>query len=195
MTIHQFGNEVLAVLRRHFAPGEVSFFGSFASGKVDEHSDVDLEVNVGVELTQGFFDSVSACLKNHFGELSMRFDPQQRDDRLAQNLMVNLHEYPLFWRIDLDIKSDREASRKWPSPFPDWSVATSAFWNVVWAVKRARRGEDDAGHYMVSACEKPGRSGLAYSNENVEILLSELCDCQDVDRVLLSKLRNEITRY
>lgn len=192
MTVHQFGNEVLAVLRRHFAPGKVNFLGSFASGKVDQYSDVDLEVSVGVELTDGFYDSLSACLNKHFGAFSMRFDPQQKNDRMAQNIIVNFHNFPVFWRIDLDIKSDLGASQKWPSPFPDWSVATSAFWNVVWAVKRARRGEKDADHYMFSACEKLDRPGLMYSHENVETLLSELCECHDVDEVLLSKLRGEI---
>ena len=194
MTIHQFGNEVVEVLRRHFSPGTVNFRGSFASGKVDDYSDVDLDAKVHVELTQGFFDSLSACLKKHFGAFSVRFDPQQKDDRMAQNIMVNFHNFPVFWRLELDIKSDREASQKWPSPFPDWSVATSAFWNVVWAVKRARRGEDDANHYMFSACEKLGRPGLDYSVENVETLLSDLCEFPDVDRVLLSKLRGEINR-
>ena len=192
MTTHQFGSKVLDVLRRHFSPGTVDFRGSFASGKVDEYSDVDLEAKVHVELTQGFFDSLSACLKKHFGAFSVRFDPQQKDDRTAQDVRVNFHDYPVFWRVDLDILSSRETSQKWPSPFPDWSVATSAFWNVVWAVKRARRGEDDANHYMFSACEKLGRPGLDYSVENVETLLLDLCEFPDVDRVLLSKLRNEI---
>lgn len=191
MTIHQFGNEVLAVLRRHFSPGTVIYLGSFASGKVDEYSDVDLEASVHVELTQGFFDSLTACLKKHFGAFSVRFDPQQKDDRMAQNVRVNFRDYPVFWRIDLDILSSTDTNQKWPSPFPDWSVATSAFWNVVWAVKRDRRGEKDADHYMFSACEKLARPGLMYSHENVETLLSELCGCHDVDEVLLSKLRGE----
>ena len=78
MTIHQFGNEVRDVLRRHLEPGKVTFLGSFASGKVDEYSDVDLEVNVQVELTQGFFDSLAECLRGHFGPLSVRYDPQQK---------------------------------------------------------------------------------------------------------------------
>ena len=195
MTIHQFGNEVLAVLRRHFSPGTVIYLGSFASGKVDEYSDVDLEASVQVELTQGFFDSLTACLKKHFGAFAVRFDPQQKHDRMAQNVRVNFRDYPVFWRVDLDIKSNPDTSQKWPSPFPDWSVATSAFWNVVWAVKRARRGEDDAIHYMFSACGKLGRQVLDYSVENVETLLSDLCEFPDVDRALLSKLRGEIKRH
>lgn len=194
MTINQFGSKVLDVLRRHFSLGTVNFRGSFASGKVDDYSDVDLEALVHVELTQGFFDSLSACLKKHFGVFSVRFDPQQKDDRMAQNIMVNFHNFPVFWRIDLDIKSNLEASQKWPAPFPDWSVATSAFWNVVWAIKRVRRGEDDANHYMFSACEKLGKPGPDYSVENVETLLSDLCEFPDVDRALLSKLRGEIKR-
>ena len=194
MTIHQFGNEVRDVLRRHFAPGSVTFLGSFVSGKVDEYSDVDLEVNVQVELTEGFFDSLVECLRGHFGPLSVRYDPQQKDDRMAQNIRINLHDYPVFWRIELDIRSNRDTLQKWPSPFPDWSIATSAFWNVVWAVKRARRGESDADHYMNSACEKLGRPGLAYSDENVETLLAEMCHLPDVDRALVSKLRGEIRR-
>lgn len=194
MTIHQFGSEVIDVLRRHFSPGKVDFRGSFASGNVDEYSDIDLEAKVHVELTQEFFDSIEACLERQFGAFYIRFDPQQKHDRMAQNIMVNFHDYRIFWRVDLDIKSDREASQKWPSPFPAWSVATSAFWNVVWAAKRDRRGEKDADHYMFSACEKLGRPGLDYSHKNVETLLSELRECKDVDRFLLSKLRDEIKR-
>ncbi len=194
MTIHQFGNEVLNVLRGHFEPGKVNYLGSFASGKVDEYSDVDLEVNVQVELTQGFFDSLAACLRGHFGPLSMRYDPQQENDRMAQNVRINFHDYPVFWRIELDIRSDRDTLQKWPSPFPEWSVTTSAYWNVVWAVKRARRGESDAGHYMNSACEKLGRQRLAYSDENVETLLRELREFPDVDDALVSRLREEIRR-
>ena len=125
----------------------------------------------------------------------MRYDPQQKNDRMAQNTMVDFHDIPVFWRVDLDIRSDQDTAHKWPSPFPDWCVATSAFWNVVWAVKRARRGEGDANHYMFSACEKMGRPGLDYSVANVETLLSELCEFPDVDRVSLSKLRNEIKRH
>ena len=192
MTIHQFGNEVRDVLRRHFAPGSVTFLGSFASGKVDEFSDVDLEVNVHVELTEGFFDSLVECLRGHFGPLSVRYDPQQKNDRMAQNVRFNFHDYPVFWRIELDIRSNRDTLQKWPSPFPDWSIATSAFWNIVWAVKRARRGERDAHHYMNCACDKLGRPGLAYSDENVETLLSEFRKFPDVDSVLLSKLRSKI---
>ena len=158
-TIHQLGTEVLEVLQRHLQPGRVTFRGSFASGNVDDYSDVDLEADVHVGLTQEFFDSLVACLREHFGPLSLRYDPDQENDRMAQDLRINFHDYPVFWRVDLAIRSERDACKKWPSPFPEWSIATSAFWNIAWAVKRAIRGKSDADHYVRAACEKLDRPG------------------------------------
>jgi len=192
MTINQFGNAVLDVLQKHLNLGKVTFRGSFASGTVDEYSDVDLQAEVHEELTQEFFDGIVECLQSHFGPLSLRYDPEHKDDRMAQGLRINFHAFPVFWRVDLNITSDRDAPQKWPSPFPDWSIATSAFWNVAWAVKRAKRGKSDADHYMVCACEKLGRPKLDYSQENALLLLSELSQIADVDGVLISKLENEI---
>ena len=97
-----------------------------------------------------------------------------------------------YSEVDLAIRSDRDACKKWPSPFPEWSIATSAFWNIAWAVKRAIRGKSDADHYVRAACEKLDRPGMEYSDKNAEVLLSELCRFPDVDRVLISKLRGEM---
>ena len=192
MTIEEYGSEVLALLKTHLGLGKVTFRGSFASGEVDECSDVDLMAEVHQELDQSFFDSLVKCLEDRFGPLSLRYDPDYRDNRMAQGLRINFHDLPVFWRIDLNITSDRDCPQKWPAPFPEWSVATSAFWNVAWAVKRSKRGGTDADHYMVCACEKVKRPKLDYSEENALALLSELSQFPDVDRVLISKLKNSI---
>jgi hypothetical protein len=194
MTINQFGNEVLVILQKHLHPGEVFFRGSFASGNVYEYSDVDLQANVHEELTEAFFESIVKCLQDRFGALSLRYDPDYKDNRMAQGLRINFHSLPVFWRIDLNITSDRECSQKWPSPFPEWSIATSAFWNVAWAVKRSKRGKTDADHYMSCACDKLGRRRLDYSDANAMALLSELSKRPDVDKVLISKMEGEIQR-
>ena len=192
MTINQFGNVVLALLQKHLHPGKVCFRGSFASGDVDEYSDVDLQADVRVELTETFFKNIVKCLQDRFGTLSMRYDPDYKHDRMSQGLRINFHGLPVFWRIDLNITSDRDCSQKWPSPFPEWSVATSAFWNVAWAVKRSRRGKTDADHYMFCACNKLERETVNYSDANAIMLLSELSRRDDVDKVLLSKMEEEI---
>ena len=192
MTINQFGNEVLTVLQEHLKPGKVSFRGSFPTGTVDDYSDVDLQADVHQQLTQSFFEGITECLQNRFGPLSLRYDPDYKDDRMAQGLRINFHEFPVFWRIDLNVTSDLDSLQKWPTPFPDWSVATSAFWNVAWAVKRAKRGKTDADHYMTCACDKLDRTGLDYSDENALTLLAELSESSEVDEVLISKLREEV---
>ena len=150
MTIGQFGSNVLEVLQGHFGQGAVAFRGSFASGAVDKYSDVDLQADVDEALTQDFYDRLVNCLQSSFGPLSLRYDPDSIDDRMSQGLRINFDDLPVFWRVDLSITSSRDCSGKWPSPFPKWSVATSAFWNVAWAVKRAKRDQADADPYMAS---------------------------------------------
>ena len=194
MRIKEYGNEVIALLSAHLRPGKVIFRGSFASGEVDEYSDVDLLAEVHQELDQSFLDSLTKCLQDRFGPLSLRYDPDYRDNRMAQGLRINFHGLPVFWRIDLSITSDHDSPQKWPLPFPEWSVATSAFWNVAWAVKRSKRGKKDADHYMACACEKLKRPRLGYSQDNALLLLSELSQVPDADGVLISKLRSEIGR-
>jgi hypothetical protein len=192
MTINQFGNEVLDLLQNCLKPGEVFFRGSFASGDVDEYSDVDLQANVHEELTGEFFDGIVKCLQERFGPLSLRYDPDFEHNRVAQGLRIDFRDLPLFWTIDLNITSDRDCSQKWPSPFPEWSVATSVFWNVAWAVKRSRRGKTDADHYMSCACDKLGLAKLGYSDANAIALLSELAKRPDLDKNLIPKLAREI---
>ena len=193
MTIRRFANDVLTTLRQHLAPGEVTFRGSHLSGDADEYSDVDLHARVHRRLDEEFFDSLAACLTERFGRLTVRYDPDYRNDTQAQYLTITLHEFPIFWRLDLIVTSDRRSSHKYPDPFPEWSVATSAFWNLVWAVKYGKRGKPEvADDYVAAACDKLQVERLGYSNAAVHALLVRLADTGDVDGELLAKLRSEV---
>ncbi len=193
INIWQFGNEVLAVLKEHLSPGKVTFRGSFASGENDEYSDVDLQAEVHQELDQGFFDSIAKCLQDRFGPLSLRYDPDHKNDTTTQDLRISFHNLPVFWRIDLNITSGRACPQKWPHPFPKWSVSRSAFWNVVWAVKHGKRGRPEvADHYMFCACDKLRRPQLTYSEANALTLLSELSEIEETDKTLIRKLQEAV---
>ena len=194
MTPHwRFAHDVLEALRDHLAPGEVTFRGSHRTGDTDEYSDVDLHARVQCRLDEEFFDSLTACLEQRFGPLKARYDPDYRNDTRAQYLSINLHDYPIFWRLDLLVTSCRENPRKYPDPFPEWSVTTSAFWNLVWAVKYDRRGKPDvAGDYMAAACDKLRTARLEFSYDAVRTLLARLAATGDVDAELISKLRREV---
>ena len=88
------------------------------------------------------------------------------------------------------VTSDHVTSRKFPGPFPEWSVATSAFWNLVWAVKYDRRGQPDvADDYMAAACAKLSIRTMGHSANGVEQLLNRLAEKDDVDTELIDKLR------
>ena len=188
-----FASDVLATLREHLAPAEVTFRGSHLSGDADEYSDVDLHARVRRRLDEEFFDSLTACLAERFGRLSVRYDPDHRNDTRAQYLTVTLHEYPVFWRLDLLVTSDMECPRKYPDPFPEWSVATSAFWNLVWAVKYGRRGKPEvADDYVAAACGKLRTGRMRFSDDALRTLLARLAATSDVDDDLIAKLCIEI---
>ena len=101
ITIQQFANDILITLRQHMTPGKVTFRGSFLSGDADEYSDVDLHAQISHQLDQEFFDSLIACLAERFGRLTVRYDPDYRNNTQAQDLRITLHEFPIFWRLDL----------------------------------------------------------------------------------------------
>ena len=80
------------------------------------------------------------------------------------------------------MKSNCENSRKFPDPFPEWSIATSAFWNLVWAVKYDKRGKlEIAGEYLNAACDKLDIDGMRFSRYSVDALLAILAEKDDVD--------------
>ena len=93
----------------------------------------------------------------------------------------------------LVVTSDRESPRKYPAPFPEWSVASSAFWNLVWAVKYGKRGKlEVASDYMAAACDKLLIDRVRFSNDNLQTLLVVLASIDDVDGDLVTKLANEV---
>ena len=156
---------------------------------MDEYSDVDLQADVDQELEKSFYESLIRRLRERFGPLSVRYAPEYKDDRMAQDLRVAFYDFPIFWRMELVVKSVRDCPMKWPFPFPDWSVPNSAFWNAVWAVKYFNRGKPNiADHHMVCVCEKLQRPQLKYSEDNLKTLLSELSEIEETDKKLIRKL-------
>ena len=194
ITNQEFADSVIATLREHLATGHVAFFGSHRTGEADKYSDVDIRVRIDMPLDDDFFTSLTACIEERFGRTTVRYDPDYRYDPQVQDLRLTLYDFPIFWRIDLVVRSDCLTARKFPDPFPEWSVATSAFWNLVWAVKYDRRNRPDvADEYMAAACGKLRIDTVAFSMQGVELLLDKLAERDDVDVELVDKLRGVLT--
>jgi hypothetical protein len=188
MGVKAFATDVRACLIDHLSEAEVSFRGSFARGDFDELSDVDLEASIVGPLTGLLFMELEACLAARYGPALVRYDPDFSDDLTAQGVRFSFYRLPVFWRVDLILRSCKVADEKWPSPFPEWQVGTSALMNVIWAVKCHRRGNVDANQYLASACHKMGLSPMQYSTPACEQVLRHLDTRDDVDRRLLDAL-------
>lgn len=185
-----FARDVREELARHLAPAEVSFRGSFADGTHDEYSDVDVLAEVHAGLDGRFYSGLENLLTGLYGPALVRYDPGYQETTTAQGVRFSFYGLPVFWRVDLEVVSDRPLDEKWPNPFPEWRVGTSALMNVVWAVKYHRRGDErNADHYLASACDKVADERLRYSAENVLGVLERIRERGGADPLLLAKTR------
>jgi hypothetical protein len=190
MEIAKFADDVRGQISRHLQSASVVFRGSFPSNEFDGYSDIDLQADVHTPLDRKFFVDLEAMLRDHYGPALIRYDPDYRENRAAQGLRVSFYDKPLFWRIDLNIASDRETEQKWPQPFPEWSEGNSALMNLVWAFKYEKRGKPDfAAGYLEAACKKLGREVNPYSRMQVIDLLGVLAERRDTDALLVERLR------
>lgn len=192
MTIAEFGEGVRVEIGEHLSPAVVEFRGSFASRTFDELSDIDLHTRVDVPLDADFFTGLECRLQRRYGPALIRYDPDYRETTKAQDVRFSFYELPVFWRVDLRVQSSRPTAQKYPHPFPDWSIGTSALMNTIWALKLLRRGSaDDANLYLSVACRK---IGLQHSNYTLQEFLDQLSQRSDVDMRLLPKVREAVNQ-
>lgn len=189
MTIEQFANDIRLKLSAHLAPADVYFRGSFAAGRYDEYSDIDLQANVHHPLDDKFYASPVQFLTQIYGPALVRYDPDFKDNRTAQNVRFSFYRLPVFWRVDLTIESDKDTGEKHPSPFPQWATGTSALMNIVWAVKCHRRADSEgATRLLACACEKVSEQPIRYSPENALALIDRISRRLDADTLLAESL-------
>lgn len=189
-TVADLARDIREQLARHLAPAEVCFRGSFETGSYDEYSDVDLRADVHRALDERFWSALEESLRGLYGPALVRYDPDFRASTRSQNVRFSFHGLPVFWRVDLTVVSDVDPGEKWPAPFPEWPVGTSALMNVVWAIKHRRRGNgESADYYLASACDKLGHRRLGYSTRNALTILERLRARGDADPLLLQKTR------
>jgi hypothetical protein len=185
----EFAEAVRNAVAAHLDLGDVSFRGSCAAGTSDEYSDVDLLAAVHRELDGPFYEALERHLRGVFGPALVRYDPDYRTNTAAQDVRYSFYRLPVFWRVDLILESDVPTPRKWPSPFPEWHLGTSALMNVVWAVKYEQRGDREAAsRLMACACDKLGADACGYTPERVVAFVKGLSERADTDPRLAAKL-------
>jgi len=145
-------------------PGSTtSLRGSLATGSADAYSDIDLcWVVEDAELARAVSLAQSGAVS---GVSTVRVDPDLARSERRRLLFLRLADAPLFWRVDLDIRSrsvatsehhdeDNLAARDATS----WSPAASALENALAAVRSHARGRhEEAGGLLVRGFERIGR--------------------------------------
>src|SRR5690349_4275843 len=120
--VKDFANDVVHKLGGYSLIERVRFRGSFADGTHDEYSDVDVEAYTSQPLNETFFSGLNDLLIESYGQALVRYDPDFADDVQAQNIRFSFYHLPVFWRIDLTVRSVAIAATKWPNPFPEWEI-------------------------------------------------------------------------
>jgi hypothetical protein len=127
-------------------PGsDVSLRGSLATGEADQFSDIDLLWVVPGDRFPAAIAGIPDALAAVSPVSAVRSDPDFQGSRNRRLLFIQLAGLPLFWRIDLEVRSESETELKsqgaveTPVPAADWSAAASAAANAAATIKAVCR--------------------------------------------------------
>lgn len=138
MTRDALTAEIRAALERACPGSRTALLGSLAAGTADAYSDIDVEWIVPDDRFGAAVASAPAILGEVRPVADVRTDPDPRAGRL---LFVRFAGVPLFWRLDLLVRT--ETGPEVSTPDGEWSLPASAMANAAGAVKAVRRGRPD----------------------------------------------------
>ena len=125
--------------------------GSLAAGTADAFSDIDILWSVPDERFAAACDDVSGIVAAVGPVSSLRIDPEAGGPS-RRLVFVRLSGLPLFWRLDLEIRSQCHDERVPEPPAEDaeWSHTHSALMCAIAAIKALLRGRPEEGAKLVS---------------------------------------------
>jgi hypothetical protein len=143
-----FAARLMAALEGTVDGSVAELRGSLATDAADRFSDVDLRWTVPGTAFGEAIATVPFALANVGGELPLvRSDPDEAGPG-RRVLALRFPSLPLFWRVDLEVLADGEATE---APMPEWPAPASALENAIAAVKARGRGEDAEARRLLEA--------------------------------------------
>ena len=122
--------------------GDVRLIGSMAKrGKADAFSDIDVRWTIPPEHAPGALQSLHLTLQRVGIVESLRVDPEPRPD--SRLVFVRFQDWPLWWRVDLEIHSAGLGSLGVPGA-DAWSPCESACMGVLVTLKAIARNRPEA---------------------------------------------------
>ena len=151
---------LLDVLAAACSAGEVCLIGSLAKpDAADQFSDIDIRWSIPPEHAAAQLHSLRLTLQQ-VGEVeSLRVDP---DVRVASRLVfARFRDWPLWWRVDLEIHSAALGSLGVPGADP-WSPHESACMGVIVTLKAlARHRPEEAERLWIHALKRVDATDVA----------------------------------
>jgi hypothetical protein len=93
---------------------------------------------------------------------AVRFSPDFLHSPVQRLVFVRFEGVPLFWRLDLDVRTEAADDRPAPAAEGEWSRPASALANALGAVKAVARGRlDDARGLLDRGFERLGSADRA----------------------------------
>jgi hypothetical protein len=162
----------------HCCPGSsTQLLGSLASGTADVFSDIDLAwVVADTDFPSCLNLAVQALNQVHPIE-DVRADPDFRHSDRRRLLFIRFAGMPLFWRLDLDVRTASVANdRHYDAENPaaragdgEWSRPASALANAIGAVKAAVRSQDATARVLLNRgfarIDEPDRATGAWDGD------------------------------
>ncbi|MEV6647466.1 hypothetical protein [Amycolatopsis sp. NPDC051371] len=154
-------NRVSAALEAAVAGSRASLRGSLARGTADAFSDIDVDWRVPSAAFPDCLD-VAPVLSAVWPVAAVRFSPDFLHSPVQRLVFVRFEGVPLFWRLDLDVRTEAADDRPVPAAEGEWSRPASALANALGAVKAVARGRfDDARGLLDRGFERIGSSDRA----------------------------------
>lgn len=163
-TVPTSRDDAAAVLRDALAAacpaGEVCLIGSLATpDAADQFSDIDIRWSIPPDHAAAALQSLRLTLQ-HVGDVeSLRVDPDVRAD--SRLVFARFRDWPLWWRVDLEIHSAGLGSVGVPGSDP-WSPHESACMGVIVTLKAlARHRPDEAERLWIHALQRVDATDVA----------------------------------
>lgn len=103
---------ILDCLPRSVSGSKAQLRGSTATGFCDEYSDIDITWQVPADAFENGLTRVGDILSGIAPVESIRWDPEYRGNPGRRVIFIRFADVPLFWRVDLDIRTESMTSRE-----------------------------------------------------------------------------------
>lgn len=176
------------------APGSTcELRGSLATGMADAYSDIDLLWTIPDKDFALACDAVESALSTVARIDNVRLDPEAAAHPARRLVFARFADMPLFWRVDLDMRSALDDPAVTAPPTTDFSRSAthSALMNAIAAIKALLRNQPDEAAGLLSRAYERIHVPAPVGEPHVWLvdLVDTIYDADDEQALLAERIR------